>query len=60
MRTAGNTNGSMDINVKRLIDGGQQAGAVDRRDGPYLNGPGAFLSCSSRPASRPRHQDRDV
>ena len=33
MRTAGNTNGLMDINLKQQIDAGQQAGPRDGRDG---------------------------
>jgi imidazolonepropionase-like amidohydrolase len=43
MRTGGNVNGFMDITLKRLIDGGQQAGPAIDATAPYLNGPNAFL-----------------
>jgi enamidase len=39
MRTGGNTNGVMDINLKRQIDAGQQAGPAMDATAPYLNGP---------------------
>ena len=39
MRTAGNTNGLMDINLKQQIDAGQQAGPAMDATAPYLNGP---------------------
>ena len=43
MRTGGNVNGFMDLNLKRLIDGGQQPGPAIDATAPYLNGPNAFL-----------------
>jgi imidazolonepropionase-like amidohydrolase len=43
MRTGGNMNGLMDINLKRLIDGGQLAGPAIDATAPYLNGANAFL-----------------
>jgi enamidase len=43
MRTGGNVNGVMDLNLKRLIDAGQQAGPAIDATAPYLNGPNAFL-----------------
>jgi imidazolonepropionase-like amidohydrolase len=39
MRTGGNTNGVMDINLKQQIDAGQQAGPAMDATAPYLNGP---------------------
>src|ERR1019366_1004442 len=39
MRTAGNTNGLMDINLKQQIDAGRQAGPAMDATAPYLNGP---------------------
>jgi enamidase len=43
MRTGGNTNGLMDINLKRQIDDGQQAGPAMDVTAPYLNGPNNLL-----------------
>ena len=43
MRTGGNMNGLMDINLKRMIDGGQLAGPAIDATAPYLNGSNAFL-----------------
>ncbi|HET7219126.1 MAG TPA: amidohydrolase family protein [Vicinamibacterales bacterium] len=43
MRTGGNVNGFMDLNLKRLIDGGQQPGPSIDATAPYLNGPNSFL-----------------
>jgi imidazolonepropionase-like amidohydrolase len=43
MRTGGNMNGVMDINVKRMIDGGQLVGPAIDATAPYLNGSNAFL-----------------
>ena len=43
MRTGGNVNGFMDLNLKRLIDAGQQPGPAIDATAPYLNGPNAFL-----------------
>ncbi len=42
MRTGGNVNGFMDINMKRLIDGGSKAGPSIDATAPYLNGPNSF------------------
>ena len=39
MRTGGNMNGFMDINLKRQIDAGQQPGPAIDATAPYLNGP---------------------
>jgi len=39
MRTGGNTNGVMDINLKRQIESGTLAGPAIDATGPYLNGP---------------------
>src|SRR3954465_205684 len=39
MRTAGNTNGVMDIELRRQIDAGTQAGPAIDATAPYLNGP---------------------
>jgi enamidase len=58
MRTAGNMNGFMDINVKRLIEAGQQAGPWIDATGPYLNGPGAFLQL--QPLKGPADARRQV
>ena len=43
MRTGGNVNGFMDINLKRLIENGQQPGPAIDSTAPYLNGPNTFL-----------------
>ena len=43
MRTGGNVNGLMDLNLKRLIDAGQQPGPWIDATAPYLNGANAFL-----------------
>ena len=43
MRTGGNVNGFMDLNLKRLIDAGQQPGPAIDATAPYLNGPNEFL-----------------
>src|SRR2546426_1907163 len=43
MRTGGNTNGLMDINLKQQIDAGQQAGPAIDATAPYLNGPNTQL-----------------
>ncbi len=43
MRTAGNTNGVMDINLKHMIDGGQLVGPSIDATGPYLEGPTTSL-----------------
>src|SRR6267142_1341092 len=43
MRTGGNTNGLMDINLKQQSDDGQQAGPAIDATAPYLNGPNTLL-----------------
>jgi imidazolonepropionase-like amidohydrolase len=42
MRTGGNVHGTMDINMKRLIDAGNKAGPWIDATAPYLNGPNTF------------------
>jgi imidazolonepropionase-like amidohydrolase len=43
MRTAGNTNGIMDINLKQMIEKGEQPGPEMDATAPYLNGPQDML-----------------
>jgi imidazolonepropionase-like amidohydrolase len=43
MRTGGNTNGIMDMNLARRIDAGDMVGPALDATAPYLNGPSAFL-----------------
>jgi imidazolonepropionase-like amidohydrolase len=43
MRTGGNLNGFMDLNIKRLIDAGQKPGPAIDATAPYLNGPNPFI-----------------
>jgi imidazolonepropionase-like amidohydrolase len=43
MRTAGNTNGIMDINLSRRIAAGELAGPAIDATAPYVNGPSPFL-----------------
>ncbi len=43
MRTAGNVNGIMDINLARRIASGELAGPAIDATAPYLNGPNTFL-----------------
>jgi imidazolonepropionase-like amidohydrolase len=43
MRTAGNVNGVMDINLSRRIAAGELPGPAIDATAPYLNGPSAFL-----------------
>lgn len=43
MRTGGNVNGIMDINLARRIASGELAGPAIDATAPYLNGPNAFL-----------------
>ncbi len=42
MRTGGNVNGFMDLNLKRLIESGQKVGPAIDATAPYLNGPNTF------------------
>jgi enamidase len=43
MRTGGNVNGFMDLNLKRLIDGGGKPGPAIDATAPYVNGPNTFV-----------------
>jgi imidazolonepropionase-like amidohydrolase len=43
MRTAGNMNGFMDLNLKQRIAAGQNAGPSLDATAPYLNGPNPFI-----------------
>ena len=43
MRTGGNVNGFMDINLKRLIDRGAKPGPAIDATAPYVNGPNTFV-----------------
>jgi enamidase len=42
LRTGGNMNGYMDINLKRSIESGQKAGPAIDATAPYVNGPNTF------------------
>lgn len=43
MRTGGNVNGFMDLNMKLAIDRGQKPGPAIDATAPYLNGPNTFI-----------------
>jgi enamidase len=43
MRTGGNLNGFMDLNLKRLIERGAKAGPAIDATAPYVNGPNTFV-----------------
>jgi enamidase len=43
MRTGGNVNGFMDLNMKLAIERGQKAGPTIDATAPYLNGPNSFI-----------------
>ncbi len=43
MRTGGNLNGYMDLNLKRLIDRGDKPGPAIDATAPYVNGPNTFV-----------------
>jgi enamidase len=43
MRTGGNVNGFMDLNMKLAIERGQKAGPTIDATAPYLNGPNNFI-----------------
>ena len=43
LRTGGNVNGVMDLNLKSLIERGQKAGPAIDATAPYLNGPNSFV-----------------
>jgi imidazolonepropionase-like amidohydrolase len=42
LRTGGNMNGYMDLNLRRAIEAGQKAGPAIDATAPYVNGPNAF------------------
>jgi imidazolonepropionase-like amidohydrolase len=43
MRTGGNVNGFMDLNMMRLVESGQKPGPAIDATAPYLNGPNNFI-----------------
>jgi enamidase len=43
MRTGGNVNGFMDLNMMRLVAAGQKPGPAIDATAPYLNGPNTFI-----------------
>lgn len=43
MRTGGNMNGFMDLNIMRSIEAGQKPGPAIDATAPYLNGPNPFI-----------------
>src|SRR5262245_52157252 len=43
MRTGGNVNGFMDINMMKLVESGQKPGPAIDATAPYLNGPNTFI-----------------
>lgn len=43
MRTGGNVNGFMDLNMMRLVESGQKPGPAIDATAPYLNGPNGFI-----------------
>lgn len=43
MRTGGNVNGFMDLNMMRLVESGQKPGPAIDATAPYLNGPNSFI-----------------
>jgi enamidase len=47
MRTGGNMNGYMDINLKGAIEGGQKPGPALDATAPYINGPNQFQQMTS-------------
>ena len=47
MRTGGNVNGFMDLNLKRLTASGRKAGPEIDATAPYLNGPNNFVQMRS-------------
>jgi enamidase len=47
MRTGGNVNGFMDLNLKRLTASGAKAGPEIDATAPYLNGPNPFVQMRS-------------
>ena len=59
MRTGGNVNGFMDLNMKRLTASGAKAGPEIDATAPYLNGPNPFIQMRSMegPADARRQVD---
>lgn len=57
MRTGGNMNGYMDLNLKRAIEGGQKAGPAIDATAPYVNGPNTFqqMTAVTTPDAARRH-----
>jgi imidazolonepropionase-like amidohydrolase len=56
MRTGGNMNGYMDINLKRAIDAGQKPGPAIDATAPYVNGPNQFQQMTHvQDAEQARH-----
>lgn len=47
IRTGGNLNGYMDINLKRLIENGQKPGPAIDATAPYVNGPNSFVQMTT-------------
>ena len=47
MRTGGNVHGVMDLNLKRLIEDGEQPGPAIDATAPYLNGPNTFVQMAA-------------
>jgi imidazolonepropionase-like amidohydrolase len=43
IRTGGNVNGFMDLNMMRLVEAGQKPGPAIDATAPYLNGPNTFI-----------------
>ncbi|MDP2389445.1 MAG: amidohydrolase, partial [Acidobacteriota bacterium] len=43
MRTGGNVNGFMDLNMAKLVESGQKPGPAIDATAPYLNGPNSFI-----------------
>ena len=57
MRTGGNLNGYMDINLKRAIENGQKAGPAIDATAPYVNGVNTFqqMTAVTNPEQARRH-----
>jgi len=57
MRTGGNLNGFMDLNLRRLIDSGAKPGPAIDATAPYVNGPSTFmqLQAANTPDEARRH-----
>ena len=60
MRTGGNMNGYMDLNLKRAIEAGQKAGPAIDATAPYLNGPNTFQQMTAVAIGRPGAAARRV